>query len=122
MSSKLFLGGSDRTGMKEVEAREFVTLKALRSVGRTVEEDMTLIWNELEDILIRLKHLDAHVDSIAEVLKVYKEQLARNTKKLLDLQDEENELLRANIAAIPGRHIAILALYRVVARCEFHWG
>ncbi|MBC79666.1 MAG: hypothetical protein CMQ33_02400 [Gammaproteobacteria bacterium] len=72
MSSKLFLGGSDRTGMKEVEAREFVTLKALRSVGRTVEQDMTLIWNELEDILIRLKYLDAHVDLIAEVLKVYK--------------------------------------------------
>ena len=58
--------------MKEAEAREFVTLKALRSVGRTVEQDMTLIWNELEDILIRLKYLDAHVDLIAEVLKVYK--------------------------------------------------
>ena len=62
---------------------------ALRSMGRTVEEEVTLIWNELEDILIRLKHLEAHVDSIAEVLKVCKQQLALNTKTLLDLPDEE---------------------------------
>lgn len=108
--------------MNEAGAREFVAWKALHSEGRTVEEDMTLIWNELEDILIRLKHLEAHVNSIAEVLKNYKQQLALNTNTLLDLLDEENELLRAKIALISGRYIAILALYRVLARCEFHWG
>ena len=73
MSFNLFLGGGDRAGINEAEAREFVTRKALRSVGQTVEDDIMLIWNELEDILIRLKHLEAHMDSITEVLKVYKE-------------------------------------------------
>ncbi|HAK53114.1 MAG TPA: hypothetical protein DCM54_14595 [Gammaproteobacteria bacterium] len=58
---------------------------------------------------MRLEHLEAHVNSTEEVLKVYKEQLALNKRTLLDLLDVENELLRAKIAAISGRYISILA-------------
>ena len=114
MSYNLFRGGGDRARMNEAEAREFAAREAVRSVRRAVEEDATLIWNELEDILMRLEHLEAHVNSTEEVLKVYKEQLALNKRTLLDLLDVENELLRAKIAAISGRYISILARYRVL--------
>ena len=114
MSYNLFRGGGDRARMNEAQAREFAAREAVRSVRRAVEEDATLIWNELEDILMRLEHLQAHVDSTEEVLKVYKEQLALNKRTLLDLLDVENKLLRAKIAAISGRYVTILARYRVL--------
>ena len=114
MSYNLFRGGGDRARMNEAEAREFSAREVVRSNRRAVEEDVTLIWNELEDILIRIEYLEAHVNSTEEVLKVYKEQLALNKRTLLDLLDVENELLRAKIAAISGRYITLLARYRVV--------
>ena len=80
-----------------------------------MEEDVTLIWNELQDILMRLEFLEAHVDSTEEVLLVYREQLTLGKRTLLDLLDVQNELLRAQIAKVSGDYIALLARYRVLA-------
>ena len=60
---------------------------SLRSNERVVEEDVTLIWNELQDILMRLEYLEAHVVSTEEVLLVYREQLTLGKRTLLDLLD-----------------------------------
>jgi adhesin transport system outer membrane protein len=114
MSYNLFRGGADKARLNEAEAREFSARELVRSNRRAVVEDVTLIWNELEDILMRLEHLEAHVNSTEEVLKVYKEQLALNKRTLLDLLDVENELLRAKTASISGQYIALLARYRVL--------
>jgi outer membrane protein, adhesin transport system len=114
MTYNLFRGGGDRARMNEAEAREFAAREAVRSNHRAVEEDVTLIWNELEDIMMRLEYLEAHVSSTEEVLMVYNEQLSLGKRTLLDLLDVQNELLRAQIAAISGNYIALLAKYRVL--------
>ena len=75
---------------------------------------MTLIWNELDDILMRLEYLEAHVNSTREVLAVYNEQLTLGKRTLLDLLDVQNELLRAQIALITGQYTAMFSRYRVV--------
>jgi adhesin transport system outer membrane protein len=79
-----------------------------------VQEDVTVIWNELEDILQRLEYLQAHVSSTEEVLIVYNEQLSLGKRTLLDLLDVQNELLRARVGLLTGQYAALFARYRVL--------
>ena len=115
MTYNIYRGGADRARLNEAEAREFELRERVRSSRRVVEEDVTLIWNELQDILVRLEYLDAYVKSTEEVLSVYIEQLTLGKRTLLDLLDVQNELLRAQISKVSGDHIALLARYRVLA-------
>jgi adhesin transport system outer membrane protein len=115
MTYNIYRGGADRARLNEAEAREFALRESVRSSQRVVEEDVTLIWNELQDILVRLEYLDAYVKSTEEVLSVYVEQLTLGKRTLLDLLDIQNELLRAQISKLSGDHIALLARYRVLA-------
>ena len=87
MTYNIYRGGADRARLNEAEAREFAARESLRSNQRVVEEDVTLIWNELQDILMRLEYLEAHVVSTEEVLLVYREQLTLGKRTLLDLLD-----------------------------------
>ena len=114
MTFNVFRGGADRARSNETQAREFAARETLRSSKLALEEDVRLIWNELEDILVRLEYLEAHVKSTEEVLKVYNEQLTLGKRTLLDLLDVQNELLRAKIAYISGQYLALLARYRVL--------
>lgn len=114
MTYNLFRGGADRARLNEAEAREFAAREAVRSVKRAVEEDVTLIWNELQDILQRLELLETHVKSTEEVVVVYNEQLSLGKRTLLDLLDVQNELLRAEVAYVSGKYTAMLARYRVL--------
>jgi adhesin transport system outer membrane protein len=115
MSYNLYRGGADRARMNEAEAREFAARETLRSVKLAVEEDVRVIWNELEDIVVRLEYLKAHVDSTDEVLVVYNEQLRLSKRTLLDLLDIQNEQLRARVTYLSGQYAEILARYRVMA-------
>lgn len=115
MTYNLYRGGADRARLNEAEARVQGARELLRSSQRVVEEDVTLIWNELQDILMRLEYLDAHVKSTEEVLEVYREQLSLGKRTLLDLLDVQNELLRAKVAKVSGENSALLARYRVLA-------
>jgi len=87
----------------------------LRSAQRQLDEDVTLVWNELQDILLRLEYLEAHVASTEEVLQVYNEQLSLGKRTLLDLLDIQNELLRAKVALTAGQFSSRLARYRLLA-------
>ena len=115
MTYNLYRGGADKARINEAQAREFAARETVRSVQRSVTEDVTLVWNELEDVLVRLQYLKAHVNSTNEVLKVYNEQLSLGKRTLLDLLDVQNELLRANVAYLTGEYTALLARYRVLA-------
>lgn len=115
MSYNLYRGGADRARLNETEAREFAAIETVRSIKRGVQEDVTVIWNELEDILQRLEYLQAHVTSTEEVLVVYNEQLTLGKRTLLDLLDIQNELLRARVGLLTGQYAALFARYRVLA-------
>ncbi len=117
MSYNLYRGGADRARSNEVEAREFAARETVRSIQRQrgVREDVTLIWNELQDILLRLEYLQAHVASTEEVLVVYNEQLGLGKRTLLDLLDVQNELLRARVGLLTGQYAVLFARYRVLA-------
>lgn len=115
MTYNLYRGGADKARINESQAREFAARETVRSVQRGVAEDVTLVWNELEDILVRLEYLEAHVKSTQEVLTVYNEQLSLGKRTLLDLLDVQNELLRADVAYLTGQYTATLARYRVLA-------
>ncbi len=115
MTYNLFRGGADRARLNEAEAQEFAVRESLRSARRAVEEDTTVVWNELQDIVLRLKYLEAHVDSTKEVLSVYREQLTLGKRTLLDLLDIQNELLRSQIVLVSGQYAEAFARYRVLA-------
>ena len=115
MTYNLFRGGADRARLNEAEAQEFAVRESLRSARRAVEEDTTVVWNELQDIVVRLKYLKAHVDSTKEVLSVYREQLTLGKRTLLDLLDIQNELLRSQIVLVSGQYAEAFARYRVLA-------
>jgi outer membrane protein, adhesin transport system len=114
MTYNVYRGGADKARSNEAEAREFAARETLRSNRAAVEEDVTLIWNELQDIIMRLEYLEAHVVATEEVLEVYNEQLSLGKRTLLDLLDVQNELLRARIAYISGQYVELLARYRVL--------
>lgn len=115
MTYNLYRGGADRAQLNEAESRTFAARENLRAVRRAVTEDVTLVWNELEDIKQRLEYLESYVDSTEEVLDVYNEQLSLGKRSLLDLLDIQNELLRARAAHVSGQYTLRLARYRVLA-------
>ena len=74
-----------------------------------------MVWNELQDIVVRLKYLEAHVESTKEVLSVYREQLTFGKRTLLDLLHIQNELLRSQSVLVSGQYAEAFARYRVLA-------
>jgi adhesin transport system outer membrane protein len=114
MTYNVYRGGGDKARINEAEAREFAARETLRSSRFAVAEDVTLIWNELQDIVMRLEYLEAHVVATEEVLEVYNEQLTLGKRTLLDLLDIQNELLRARVAFLSGQYSEVLARYRVL--------
>jgi len=114
MTYNVYRGGGDKARINEAEAREFAARETLRSSRLAVAEDVTLIWNELQDIMMRLEYLEAHVVATEEVLDVYNEQLTLGKRTLLDLLDIQNELLRARVAYLSGQYSEVLARYRVL--------
>lgn len=115
MTYNLYRGGGDKARLNETQAREFAARENLNAVRRAVTEDITLIWNELQDIRVRLEYLEGHVTATEEVLKVYNEQLTLGKRTLLDLLDMQNELLRARVAYVSGKYTERFARYRILA-------
>ena len=73
-----------------------------------------MVWNELQDIVVRLKYLNAHVGFYKRG-SVYREQLTLGKRTLLDLLDIQNELLRSQIVLVSGQYAEAFARYRVLA-------
>lgn len=115
MSYNLYRGGADRAKRNEAQAREFAARETLRSIKNRVVEEITVFWNDNEDIKARLTFLKAHVDATEEVLEVYKEQLTLGKRSLLDVLDVQNELLRAQASHLSGEINLRLAQYRLLA-------
>ena len=115
LTYNLYKGGAEKARRSEASARMMAAQESLRSAQRQLDEDVTLVWNELQDILLRLEYLEAHVASTEEVLQVYNEQLSLGKRTLLDLLDVQNELLRAKVALTAGQFSARLARYRLLA-------
>ena len=114
MSYNLYRGGADRAKKNEAQAREFASRETLRSVKNQVVEEVTVYWNDKEDIQGRLTFLKTHVDATEEVLEVYKEQLTLGKRSLLDVLDVQNELLRAQASFLSGETNLRLAQYRLL--------
>ncbi|MCH2569005.1 MAG: TolC family protein, partial [Pseudomonadales bacterium] len=115
LTYNLYKGGAEKARRSEASARMMAAQENLRSAQRQLDEDVTLVWNELQDILLRLEYLEAHVASTEEVLQVYNEQLSLGKRTLLDLLDIQNELLRAKVALTAGQFSSRLARYRLLA-------
>lgn len=115
MTYNLYRGGGDRARIRETESRVFAARENVRAVQRAVTEDVMVIWNELEDIRVRLEYLESYVKATEEVLEVYNEQLSLGKRTLLDVLDVQNELLRARVGYVSGQYTLRLARYRVLA-------
>ena len=115
MSYNLFRGGADRARAREADARIIAAEQSVVDLKQTLTQDVTILWNELEDLNLRMEYLQAHVTSTEEVLEVYKEQLALGKRTLLDLLDIQNELFRARSAYITAEFGLRLGEYRLMA-------
>ena len=115
MSYNLYRGGADRAKMKEAVARINAAEQALVSLRRSITQDVSILWNDLEDLSIRIEYLQVHVTSTEEVLEVYLEQLAIGKRTLLDVLDIQNELFRARSGLVSAEFQLRLAEFRLLA-------
>jgi adhesin transport system outer membrane protein len=115
MSYNLYRGGADRAKMKEAIARINAAEQALVALRRSITQDVSILWNDLEDLSIRIEYLQLHVTSTEEVLAVYLEQLAIGKRTLLDVLDIQNELFRARSGLVSAEFQLRLAEYRLLA-------
>jgi len=115
MSYNLYRGGADRAKMKEAVARINASEQALVSLRRSITQDVSILWNDLEDLSVRIEYLQVHVSSTEEVLEVYLEQLAIGKRTLLDVLDIQNELFRARSGLVSAEFQLRLAEYRLLA-------
>ena len=115
MSYNLYRGGADRAKMKEAIARINAAEQALIGLRRSITQDVSILWNDLEDLSIRIEYLQLHVTSTEEVLAVYLEQLAIGKRTLLDVLDIQNELFRARSGLVSAEFQLRLAEYRMLA-------
>jgi adhesin transport system outer membrane protein len=115
MSYNLYRGGADRAKMKEAVARINAAEQALVALRRSITQDVSILWNDLEDLSIRIEYLQVHVTSTEEVLEVYLEQLAIGKRTLLDVLDIQNELFRARSGLVSAEFQLRLAEFRLLA-------
>ena len=115
MSYNLYRGGADRAKMKEAIARINAAEQALISLRRSITQDVSILWNDLEDLSVRIEYLQLHVTSTEEVLEVYLEQLSIGKRSLLDVLDIQNELFRARSGLVSAEFQLRLAEYRLLA-------
>ena len=115
MSYNLYRGGADRAKMKEAIARINAAEQALIALRRSITQDVSILWNDLEDLSIRIEYLQLYVTSTEEVLEVYLEQLSIGKRSLLDVLDIQNELFRARSGLVSAEFQLRLAEYRLLA-------
>jgi outer membrane protein, adhesin transport system len=115
MSYNIFRGGGDRARLNEAASRVSAAEQALVAIRRSITQDVSILWNDLEDLAIRMQYLQIHVTSTEEVLEVYLEQLAIGKRTLLDVLDIQNELFRARSALVAAEFQLRLAEYRLLA-------
>ena len=115
MSYNLFRGGADRARLKESVARISAAEQSLVALRRSITQDVSILWNDLDDLSLRLEYLQIHVTSTEEVLVVYLEQLAIGKRTLLDVLDIQNELFRARSALVAAEFQLRLSEYRLLA-------
>ena len=115
MSYNIFRGGADRARLNEAAARVSAAEQALIALRRSITQDVSILWNDVEDLSIRMQYLQIHVTSTEEVLEVYLEQLAIGKRTLLDVLDIQNELFRARSALVAAEFQLRLAEYRLLA-------
>ena len=115
MSYNLYRGGADRARLKEAAARINAAEQALVALRRSITQDVSFLWNDVEDLTLRIEYLQLHVTSTEEVLEVYLEQLAIGKRTLLDVLDIQNELFRARSGLVSAEFQLRLAEYRLLA-------
>jgi adhesin transport system outer membrane protein len=115
MSYNLYRGGADRARVKEAVARINAAEQALVALRRSITQDVSFLWNDVEDLTLRIEYLQLHVTSTEEVLEVYLEQLAIGKRTLLDVLDIQNELFRARSGLVSAEFQLRLAEYRLLA-------
>jgi len=115
MSYNLYRGGADKARLKEAVARINADEQNLIGLRRSITQDVSFLWNDVEDLTIRLEYLQVHVTSTEEVLAVYLEQLAIGKRTLLDVLDIQNELYRSRSALVNAEFQLRLAEYRLLA-------
>jgi len=115
MTYNLYRGGVDSARLHQAEAQEYTARQNVESIRRGVKQDVTVVWNELQDITQRLEFLNEHVKSTQQVLQVYNQQLTLGKRTLLDLLNVQNELLKAEVAYTTARYTQMLARYQVLA-------
>jgi adhesin transport system outer membrane protein len=76
---------------------------------------VSLLWNDIEDLGLRLEYLQVHVTATEEVLEVYLEQLAIGKRTLLDVLDIQNELFRARSGLVSAEFQLRIAEFRLLA-------
>ncbi|MGB1190029.1 MAG: TolC family protein, partial [Pseudomonadales bacterium] len=115
MSYNLYRGGADKAKLEEAVARISSAEQGLIALRRSITKDVSLLWNDIEDLGLRLQYLQVHVTATEEVLEVYLEQLAIGKRTLLDVLDIQNELFRARSGLVAAEFQLRIAEFRLLA-------
>ena len=115
MSYNLYRGGADKARLTEAVVRISSAEQGLIALRRSITKDVSLLWNDIEDLGLRLEYLQVHVTATEEVLEVYLEQLAIGKRTLLDVLDIQNELFRARSGLVSAEFQLRIAEFRLLA-------
>ncbi len=115
MRYNLFNGGADVAAVRQAVFNYESTLHALKEVKRTVKENVTTAWNNLEIARLRVVQLNERVINTKEVLVAYQKQFELGQRSLLNLVDTERELFNAKSDLINSQFLVSTSTYRLLA-------
>lgn len=94
-SYNLFNGGSDMAAKNQFRERLSVARENRDKVCRNVRQELSIAYNDIQQLTDKLKFLNQHQLSIAKAREAYKAQFDIGQRTLLDLLDTENEYFQA---------------------------
>lgn len=94
-SYNLFNGGSDTAAKNQFRERLSVARENRDKVCRNVRQELSIAYNDIQQLTDKLKFLNQHQLSIAKAREAYKAQFDIGQRTLLDLLDTENEYFQA---------------------------
>lgn len=115
MTYNLLNGGSDRADVRASRDREQASIEQLANIKRSIEEDISLSWNDLESAKAQLPYQKQHRDDSLDVFNAYVKQFQLGQRTLFDLLNAQAEYYDASINYINGKYDISKGSYRLLA-------
>ncbi|MDX1452820.1 MAG: TolC family outer membrane protein [Oleiphilaceae bacterium] len=111
----LYQGGADKARQRRTRLQHHYQQQQVEVIRRAVIMDAERAWSSYQEQGRRYNHLQNFVEAAEQTRSAYEKQFEIGQRRLIDLLDAENEVLRARSESLQARRQLYLTKYTLLA-------